>query len=151
MLALKYETISPYLRDKSRLFFLSGTEFGQPLNDEWMMGHLNNFVNNLSNPEVYQRHQWITTRDYPDLTRDRVVGGGAPSDILLKDTFRQNHGIEERYRKGLTPADDIRRIMEPTTKWHWASSRGYERHLIGNINRLDSEHLNRRVIKPDIK
>jgi len=151
MLPLKYETISPYLRDKTRLGFLTSTKFGEPLQDEWMMGHLDNFIGGISNPNLYSLHSWMTTREYPDLKRERVVGTNSKSDILLKDTFRQHQGVEEKYRRGLIPIDYIRLIMEPSTKWHWSSSRGYERSLINSINRLDSEHINRMTIKPDVK
>lgn len=151
MLSQKYETISPFIRDKTRLFALSGTKFNEPLNDEWMMIHLNNFVSNLDNPEVYNIHQFMTTREYPDLKRQRVTAHKTPSDILLKDTGRQNRSIEERYRRGLVSSSDIRSIMEPSTKYHIACSRGYERHLVHSLNNLENEHLNRRSIKPDVR
>jgi hypothetical protein len=69
----------------------------------------------------------------------------------LKDTFRQDKGIEERYRRGLVAPKDIKKIVEPSFKYHWACSRGYERHLLEHINGIENEHLNRQWIKPDVK
>ena len=150
MIGLKYHTVSPYIKDKTRLGLLVSHPFNEDLNDEWLMHSLNNFIDTISEPQIYQLHSFMTTRVYPDLTRERVLDSDSKSDILLRDTSRQHMGIEERYNKGLVSIDSIRRIMEPSTKFHWSISRGYERELVDSINKISSENINRRKIKPDI-
>ena len=148
MLPHKIETISPYLRDKSRLFILhKGVSSGS----EWIMDGLNKFIESVGEEDVWRVHADLHNREYPDLTRDRTIYRTPPSDILLKDVSRQHYGIEERYRKKLVPMESIRQIMEANYKWHWASSRGLERHLLSQFNRMDNELLNRNYIVPELK
>ena len=148
MFPLKIETIAPYLRDKTRLFLLHGSQMTADVDNEWVMRHLNNYLGAVEQPTVYQVHSNMINRPYPELTRDRTTDPVPPSDVLLKDTSRQHKGIEERYHKLMMPIDDIWRIAEPTFKWHWASSRGLEREVVGLSNKLESESVNRRTLKP---
>ena len=149
MLPLKSQTISPYLRDRTRLALLSsGSSFGMSsLHDEHLMERLNSLMNNLDNPDMHRQHELLKIVDYPELTRARTSDTIA-SDMLLKDTFRQHSAINERYRKLLVGLEDIRNIYEPSTKYHRAISRGYERHLVDFIGKLDAEMLNRSTLKP---
>ena len=149
MLSLKTHTISPYLRDMTRLALLSsGSSFGlTSLSDEHLMERLNSLMANLDNPELHQEHELLKVVDYPDLDRERTSGTVA-SDVLLKDTFRQHSAINERYRKRLVNLEDVRNIFEPSTKYHRAISRGYERHLVDFIGKLDGEMINRASLKP---
>lgn len=151
MLDLKYETISPYLRDRSRLIALSsGSNFGEfELSPEHLVERLNSVIGNFNNERAFTHYDVLKRREYPELSRERVIGNhNVSSDILLKDTFRQHRGIEERYRKFLPNLRDIRAIGDPSTKYHIASSRGFERHLIDHINRLDAEKIDRSSIRP---
>jgi hypothetical protein len=154
MIPHRVHVISPYLKDKTRLIALSsGSKFGYNVNihDEHMIERLNNVIGNLGNTDIYQRYDFMRNMEMPDLTREKVVSGNVSSDILLIDTFRQHNEINERYRKKFVQLHDIRRLSEGATRYHIASSRGYERHLVDFISRLDTEMLDRSTIKPIIK
>lgn len=150
MLPFKIHTVSPYVKDRTRLLVLtSGAKFGGiQLHDEHIMERLDKIVGNMDNSEVHMTHNLIHSLTYPDLSRDRTHFTSYGSDILLKDTFRQHMGIEERYRKFLPNMTDIRNIYEPTSKYHRSMSRGYERALVDFINRVDSEMIDRQTLKP---
>ena len=150
MLPHKYSTISPYLRDKTRLFLLhSGSQFGlTELHDEHIMDRLDKATNAMSSDLPYLYHQRLHIRDYPDLKRHKRQGEKVLSDILLKDNFRQHRGISERYRRGLVNVNDIMKLSDGASRYHWAISRGYERHIVNHILGMDSEYLNRANIKP---
>ena len=152
MLPLKVYTVSPYVKDRTRLLVMtSGAKFGAvPLHDEHIVERLDRVVANLDNDTVHQTHHALRMREYPDLSRERVSGNMVVSDILLRDTFRQHHGIAERYRKFLPNMADIRSIYEPSTKFHRTISRGYERDLVDFIGRVDSEMIDRQTLKPVI-
>ena len=151
MIPYRVNVISPYLKDKTRLTALSsGVQFGyNMIHDEHMMERLNAFVGNLSNQDVYDTYRHLRNREMPDLTRERVLGNEhISSDILLNDTFRQHNEICERYRKKLTSLHDIRKLNDGATRYHIACSRGYERHLVDFISRMDTEMLDRKSIRP---
>ena len=150
MLPYRVHVISPYLKDKTRLLALtSGSDFGyNMIHDEHIMERMNNIVGNLGNPKVYQHYSVLRNREYPDLTREKTIGNNVTSDILLNDTFRQHCEINERYRKKLPQLHDIRKVSDGATRYHMATSRGYERHLVDFISRLDTEMLDRKSIKP---
>lgn len=150
MLPLKVHTVSPYIRDRTRLLVLtSGSKFGATqLHDEHIIERLDRIMANMDNDSVHQTHRALHNRIYPDLSRERVNDGKIVSDILLKDTFRQHRGIEERYRKFLPNLSDIRNIYEPSTKFHRSLSRGYERELVDFVNRSDAEMIDRNTLKP---
>ncbi len=152
MLPLKIQTISPYIRDRTRILALtSGAKFGNvPIHDEYIIERLDKVVANMDNDMVHATHQTMRIRPYPDLSRQRVEGNAVVSDILLRDTFRQHRGIEERYRKFLPNLHDIRLMYEPTTKLHRSLSRGYERELVNFIGRVDGEMIDRNTLKPVI-
>ena len=152
MLPYKIHTIAPYLKDKTRLIALtSGSEFGYNIiHDEHMMERLNNMIGNLSNDNIYDTYNTMRNLEMPDLKRDRVDNGNVSSDMLLYDNFRQHNEIMTRYRKLLPNMYDIRKISEGATRYHIASSRGYERHLVNFISKLDTEMLDRKSIKPYI-
>lgn len=153
MLNLKFQTISPYLMDKTRLTALSsGSNYGNTtIHDEHLLEKMNNFIENLNNEKIDLMLSKMRQRDFPDLSRARVSDNfNLSSDMLLKDTFRQHHGIEEAFRKFLPNMNDIRKISEPSTKYHLSMARGYERHILEMMGRLDAEALDRKVIKPVI-
>jgi hypothetical protein len=148
---MKYHTISPYLIDKTRLTALSSaTPYGSTtIHDEHIIERMNAFIDNLQRPDVYRRYDLLRTHEPHNLTRAKtVVSRNTMSDILLRDTFRQNFALDERYRKGLLRLEDIRRISDPATRFHISCSRGYERHLVNSINSLDGEGINRLSIRP---
>ena len=146
MLPLKFETFAPYLKTKTRFFLLDAMN-NRSGEDSWM-SMLNSFVGSTEKPDAYLMYEKMITREYPDLTREKIRGDVPPSDINLKDTFRQHYGIEERFRKKSVPIESIRRIMEPNYKLHLSSSRGYERDILSKMNLLDGELYNRQTIKP---
>jgi hypothetical protein len=151
MLPYKISTISPHINNMSRLYLLSsGAEFGSTeLHDEHIMDRLDHFVRNLDNNQVPNIYDKMKTREYPDLDRGKVLGNSqVVTDILLKDNFRQHSGIEEKYRKKLSPLHSLRNIFDPATKYHRSISRGFERQLIEMINRLDTEKLDRQTLNP---
>lgn len=149
MLPLQYHTISPYLRDKTRLTALSsGIEYGESqLSDNHIADRLEGILSHIENEEPHQLYSILRTRVYPDLSRERISDNRVASDILLPDTFRQHKGINERFHKQLPSIGDIRRLYEPITKYHIAISRGYERHLVDFITDLDSEMISRRMLQ----
>lgn len=150
MIPHRVHTISPYLRDKTRLLLLtSGSDFGyNMLHDEHLIERLNNIIGNLDNNDVYDKYNSLRNVEMPDLKRHRSGNTDSRSDILLNDTFRQHKEIMTRYRKKLPNMHDIRKISDGATRFHIASSRGYERHLIEFISQLDSEMLDRKSIRP---
>lgn len=152
MLDLKYNTLRPYLIDKTRLTALSsGSNFGYHEEDDHLFRRLDNFVSRLGHPDVDNYYSEIRNRRYPDLDREKEVGDfQIISDLLLPDTFRQHKGIEEKYRKGIPSYYDLVRIAEPVTKLGISMTRGYERHLVDSLGYLDNEYLNRYTIKPVI-
>lgn len=152
MLPLKYHTISPLLYEKTRLSALSSNiPYGSTdLHNEHIIQRMNGIVEVLGGYDVHNNYEMIRTREPPDLYRERSHNRKSYSDILLKDTFRQYNGMEERYRRGLPRIEDLRNISDPATKYHRTISRGYERYLVDYINRLDGEGLDRRSIRPVI-
>lgn len=152
MLPLKIHTVSPYVRDRTRLLVLtSGAKFGNiPYHDEHIIDRLDKVVANMDNDTVHLTHSRLHNRVYPDLSRERSDNSMIVSDILLKDTFRQHRGMEERYRKFLPNLRDIKMIYEPATKFHHSISRGYERDIVDFIGRADSEMIDRNTLKPSI-
>ena len=152
MLPHKYHTISPYLRDKTRMVLLtSGVNWGSTeIHDERYMERLEKTIESLSNGQGIILHNRHLIRDYPDLKRPKRNGDRILSDLALRDTFRQHRGISERYRRGLTGVEDVMRISDGATKYHIATSRGYERHLIETMIGMDSEFINRANLKPII-
>lgn len=153
MLDYRYNTISPYIKDKTRLFALSsGYPYGTlNLEDEHLAQKMDMFVDSLNNPKFYDVYDRLRSRDYPDLNRNRTVGNNnIKSDILLGDVGRQNQMIEEIYRRGLCSIGDIRKFSDEITRRSIASSRGYERNLVIDLNNLDGEAINRKSIKPII-
>jgi hypothetical protein len=153
MLDYRYNTISPFIKDKTRLFALSsGYHYGNlSLDDEHLAKKMDSFIQALDNPEVYQTYERLRNRDFPDLNRRKSLGSySVKSDILLNDNFRQNNMIEEIYRRGLCSLGDIRKLSDEITRRSVASSRGYERDLVLFLNNLDAESINRKSIKPII-
>lgn len=152
MLELKYHTISPYVKDQTRITALSsGSHFGVQEGQEHYMERLERFLNVLGEPKITDTYRFMRHREYPDIDREKVQGNfGLMSDILLSDTFRQHKGIEEKYRRGQMNLFDMNRIGDPATRLHLSMSRGYERHLIEHFGRLDSEYLDRSILKPVI-
>lgn len=150
MIPHKIHTISPYLKDKTRLLALnSGSNFGYAqIHDEHLIERLNNFVGNLDNDKVYQRHIQMRNIDMPNFKRERVDGNNIIADLILTDNFKQHNEIMERYRSELPTMTDLRRISDGATRYHIAISRGYERHLIDFITKLDTEMLDRQSIRP---
>jgi len=153
MLENKYLVVSPYLTDINRLNALSsGYNYGSTdFSDDHHLQKLDLFIKNLENPDSYNHLSRMRNIEYPDLKRRDVRGFKSPmSDLSLKETYRHNMAIEEKYRNGLTSVSDIRKICDPLTKYWRSSSRGYELKLMDLFNNLDSEGLNRRSIKPII-
>jgi len=150
MIPFKIHTISPYLRDKTRLFALtSGADFGyNVIHDEHLIERLNSFVGNLDNSKVYNQHSRIRNIAQPDFKRGRERTANTISDLILPDNFKQHSEMMERYRGGLPTMTDIRQISDGATRHHIACSRGYERHLVNFITRLDTEMLDRKSIRP---
>lgn len=149
MLPLKVHTVSPYVKDRTRLLVLtSGAKYGNvPYHDEIFLDRLDKIVSNMNNDNVHLTHNRLHIRDFPDLTRERISSNNISSDILLKDTFRQHKGIEERYRKSLPNVRDIKMIYEPATKFHYSISRGYERDIVDFFGKIDSELIDRNSLK----
>jgi len=150
MIPLHFQTIAPYLHNKTRLIALhSLIDFGSfSLSDDRPAMMLNNFIDNISNQnahDLYSRHHSI---EYPDLKRGQVYARPINSDILLKDTFRHHEAIRGIYRRGQPDLYDIKKIYDPSTKIHHSISRGYERHLMDTLNRIDSEMVDRKTLRP---
>lgn len=148
MLPFHFSTLSPYLRDKTRLFLLhSGENFGIMNDNDHMLRRLNGYVKATQKTEPYQIHQTHQDREFPQLDRepvnDRIV-----TDLILSDHFRHNRSIESRYRTNQPTYYDLVRIFHPTTRYHHSISRGLERHIVSSIDLLDNEVINRMTIEP---
>ena len=151
MISLHLQTISPYLKDKTRLLALScGNDFGSiATSEDRIFDHMDNFVSKLSSEVGFNHHRNVHQVLYPTFSEGSLHNNAiAPSDVLLKDTFRQHRTINDTYRKGIPDMYDIKKIYDPSTKLYHSISRGYERHLIETMGLLDSEILNRRILKP---
>lgn len=149
MLPLKINSTAPYLRNNLRLTLLqSGSKFGETnLPEEHMYERLNNFVETVNNPEkfdqIFAGYESMRTVPYPDLSFTRPPVLNRPSDIMLKDSYRQHRAIEERHRKSLPNSRDIRLINDWHSKEVFAGSRGLEREIVEMIARIDAEFLSR--------
>lgn len=142
-------TVGPYLNDKTRLFMLtSNSNFGYQGSDEHMMSRLNNYVESIYNPLPYKIHDFHHSHPYPDLDREKTTSNRIFSDLVLRDSSRQNTSIEERYRHNMVRMGDLVNIYDPVYKYHRAISRGHERHLVNMITSMDEEMLNRQTIQP---
>ena len=147
MLPFYLSTISPYIRDKTRLFLIhSGSDYGDLTQNDYI-SRLESYVQSVNSEQPYIYHDFHRTRSYPTLGADRVRDS-LISDLVLSDTFRQNKSIEERYRKNLVNSTDIRSIFDANYKFHLAMSRGMERHILRFIGDLDGEMVNRKTIVP---
>ena len=144
------KTYSPILRPYSKLLHLtSGSSYGDIIEtDDHIMRRLNDFVTNCSNEKAYQIRDQMINVPFPSLTREKLEEPQRPSDIMMSDTNRQHMSIEERYRKGMMTLDGIRQLNDGATRVHWAMSRGYERRLISQINKLDAEMVSRKTMVP---
>ena len=154
MLPLQYQCMrTDVLRNARMVALSSGTKFGDiDLHEEHLIEKLNNYIGNLSNDEPHRISNKIRSVDFPLLDREPVKGRSGSSDILFggRDVFRQDHGIEERFRKGLVGIADLRTLADPATRMHLSGSRGTERDLIRYFNRLDGEAFNRMTVRPMI-
>lgn len=152
MLPYKYNVISPYLRDKTRLLLLhSGSQFGMTeVHDEHIMERLDKFVTSIGESKAFDQHLRHTTRDFPDSNRPKQESDFILSDIALKDTFRQHKAINERYRRKLINPENLMPLFDGATRYHISISRGYERELVNHIYLMDSEFINRKNIRPII-
>ena len=154
MIPYHYQSIAPLIEPYARYVHLTspGSSFGELItDDEHIVRRLNSFVGNLENPYPYELQRIQTSIPYPMMDREKVYGPVRHSDVLLKDVSRQHMGVEERYRKGLVPLDGFRALSDGATRFHLASSRGMERRLIHQINRLDGEFINRASLRPIIQ
>lgn len=144
---MKYHVFAPYLRDKTRLTLMdSGKPFGMMEGDH-IMDRLNSYVESVGNPKPYQGYNLFRSIPYPDLRRERPFHEqNILSDLLYNDTFRQLRGIEEKYRYNLPNVADMRKLGDPSTRYHRSISRGLERKLVDDINGLDTEMLTRQSI-----
>ena len=150
MLPYYMHTISPYLRDKTRLFLLhSGKGFGERKEEDHLISRLDGYVGATLRPEPYEAHQSHLDRFFPELdrekTEDKVV-----TDMILRDHFRHNRSIEERYRTNKSTYHDILKLYDGSTRFHHSISRGLERHVVDSINLLDNEVINRMTIVPKV-
>lgn len=153
MLDYRYNTLNPYIKDKTRLTALSsGYPYGSlEIDDEHLIKKMDSFVKSLDNPNIYEQYQNLRNRPFPNMNRQKTKNDyQVKSDILINDIFRQNKMIEEMYRKGLCTLGDIRKINDEITRRSISSSRGYEKYLVEFLNNLDAEALNRKSIKPII-
>lgn len=146
MIPYKLNTMSPYLREPLRLSLLhSGATFG---NDTDFLKKMDQFVGHVHSenfPQTIDIYNSIRTLPYPDLTFTRPPLVNRPTDILLKDVYRQHYGIEERQRKFLPNSYDILRIGDPITRDIYSSTRGFERELVNRIGMMDAEALARQI------
>jgi len=141
--------MKPLINPRSRLLFLTGSNFGSTdVDDEHLVKRLNEFVGNLGNEEPHELFNKLKNVPYPDLDMENTTDIHAPSDILLKDTNRQNMGMAERFQRGQIGLHDLRKLNDIGTRYHWSMSRGLERDLVSQINKLDSESFNLQTIKP---
>lgn len=125
----------------------SGSQFGSTdLHDDHLMERLNSYVGNLSNEEPFASYDRLTNVQFPTFDGERFDTN--PSDILLRDVFRQNGSLEEKFRKGQFNLQSIRMLADPATRFHLATARGFERDLVKHINGLDTEMMNRQTIVP---
>ena len=151
MLQYKYAVISPYIREVSRInALMSGYDYGSTsLEDDHHLNKLNLFLEFVEKPNSYDYLAKVRNREFPNLSRRNVLEGEKTySDIMLKDNFRQNLSIEEKFRNHLPSSTDIRNISDPMTKLWKSGSRGYELYLVNLFNNLDRESFNRKSIKP---
>ncbi len=149
MLPLQYQSLKPVLEPYIRLLAShSGSQFGIRLDEEHLVERLNAIITASESPEPFEHHRALTNVPFPDMDRERTEGPPVYSDITLKDTSRQNGGMEERFRKGLMGIPDVRMMTDTSTRLHYPASRGLERKIIQTIQSLDSEAINRLTIKP---
>ncbi len=138
--------MSPYLREPLRLSLLnSGATFGE---DNDLLARMDKYVEHINSdkfPDTINTYNGLRNIPYPDLTFTRPPLVNRPSDILLKDTYRQHYGIEERQRKFLPRSDDIMRLMDPIFRDTYSSTRGFERELVNRIAMMDAEAYARQI------
>jgi hypothetical protein len=149
MLPYKYEVLRPYLIDGTRLALLSsGTDYGSiKFGDEYILDRLDAFSERISDDNIHNFYRTLrSSRSMPDPDRFELDKTLVASDIQFKDIFRQHKELETRCNRGRVNISHIRMIADPSLKYHWASSRGFERHVIGHMNLLDSEMINRRSV-----
>ena len=82
------------------------------------MERLNGILASLNEDRVHQMYDQLTSREFPDLKRERITGTSGNSDILLKETFRQSKGIQEKYRKFQVPLSGLRSIGDGVYRYH---------------------------------
>lgn len=135
--------------DKPRLLFVDEGYDPMVMDETNYLSKMNNFIGNIEKPILK------FGVEYPDISqaayglgRTEVIRRTIPSDILMKETFRQHKSIEERYLKNRVYGKDIKKINDGVCKFHLAMSRGFERFLVDMINSLDDEYINRKFIKP---
>ena len=150
MLPLKYSSLKPIIEPHIRLIALSSksTYGSTDVHEEHLVEKLNSFIDSLSQPEAFDMYDKARNIPYPDLDRERSDNGPIFSDITLKDTGRQNKGMEERFRKNLLNIQDLRSLTDVSTRYHTSMARGLERTLINAFNSLDAEAINRSTLKP---
>lgn len=144
MLPPYIQTVSPYLKDKTRLFVL---HTNTTLDDDYLT-RLNNIVESINSPESYEIKDHLLARSNNSASRRLLEHHNIPSDAILPDIHRQNRAMEEKFRRDQMNYFDIKRIYDGETKYHLAMSRGYEHYLVRFFGHTDSEFLNRKYITP---
>lgn len=145
MLPLKYEAVKPLLLRDMRLTALnSKARFGSnEIDDEHLLNKLDSYIDEFNTGDSNQMGKQVRALPPVDMDRERLYKVPHPDTLWYgRDSRRNYRSIEERFRKGFVNIGSIRRIIDPPTRIHVASSRGAERMLVDLFNDLDGEFLN---------